>query len=81
MNKQEARCWQELMNNVNKESWGFEYRLIIKKFAAHRSPCSMEAAKVGVNMQTFFSDAVDEGRSIKKCSPFTIKQLEKTSSP
>lgn len=36
----------ELIINVNREPWGFEYKLVIKIPNAHQSLCSMKAMKM-----------------------------------
>lgn len=47
INRQKVRCWQELISDINRDSWGLGYKLVItKKLGAHRPACSMQAVKM-----------------------------------
>ena len=81
INKSKARCWQDLIDEVNGDPWGLGYKLVTRKIGALRKPCSLKAEQMDRIVRALFPahpvwDGDVGAESAEDCPLFSVKELE-----
>lgn len=54
INGSKARCWQELVEDINRDPWGLGYKLVSQKLGAFGSNCVMDSVAMDRIVTTLF---------------------------
>ena len=82
INDSKARCWQHLIEDVNRDPWGLGYKLVMKNLSSLGAPCSLKAEKMDRIVRSLFPehsiriDDTDEPLP-EDCPLFTTDELER----
>lgn len=76
-----AKCWRELVEDVDRDPWGLGYKLVTQRLGALRTPCAMDAATmeriVGVLFPTHPIRNQETLRQVEEFQLFTAAELER----